>query len=95
MSYIVYIKQTKGGDLHQTIMREMNKTMTLEQQLSKIDDYINWIKIEENYVKMREWRFMYKSEYTDYLDRVKWLITENHGLNDYDKNILNKIEKLK
>ena len=76
-------------------MREMNKVMTVEQQLSKIDDYINWIKIEENYVKMREWRFMYKSEYTDYLDRVKWLITENHGLNDYDKNILNKIEKLK
>lgn len=73
----------------------MNKTMTVENQLLKIDDYINWIKIEENYVKMRDFRFMYKSEYTDYLGRVKWLITENHGLGEYDRNILNQIEKLK
>jgi hypothetical protein len=68
--------------------------MTKEQKLQRVDEYIIWIKIDENYQIMREFQFRYQSEYIEYLDRVKWLITKNHELDDYHRNILNKIEKL-
>ena len=75
--------------------------MNLEQQLQRLDDYINWIKIDENYEIMREFRFKYQSEYIEYFDRLKWLLEKYSGeydydkiINDSDKIILNKIESL-
>jgi len=75
--------------------------MTKEQQLQRLDKYINWIKIDENYEIMKEFRYMYQSEYIEYLDRKKWMISKysqselyDKIIGDYDKSILNKIESL-
>lgn len=75
--------------------------MTVEQQLKRLDDYINWIKIDENYQIMKEFLFMYQSEYIEFIERTKWLMQKYIGTENYDKifdnrtkNILNKIESL-
>jgi hypothetical protein len=75
--------------------------MTKEEQLQKLDDYINWIKIEVNYLKMREFSFKYLDEYIQFIETRKYLIEKFTGIEDYDtiinnhsKMILNKIESL-
>jgi hypothetical protein len=75
--------------------------MTKEEQLKRLDDYINWIKIDENYRIMKEFRFMYQDEYIQFFETRKYLIEKYSGIEDYDriidnysKIILNKVERL-
>ena len=58
--------------------------MTKEEQLQKLDDYINWIKIEVNYQKMREFSFMYLDEYIQFIETRKYLIEKYTDIEDYD-----------
>lgn len=91
-SYIVYIKQNLYS---MNSNREMHKTLTVEQQLQKIDQYIDWLNADwENHKKMQKYNFMYQNEYVDSLKRRKWLITEGHGLDNWDRQFLNQFEKL-
>ena len=75
--------------------RTMNENMSIEQQLQKIDGYINWLNADwENHKKMQKHNFMYQDEYVEHLERRKWLITEGHGLDNWDRKFLNEFEKL-
>jgi hypothetical protein len=76
--------------------RTMNENISIEQQLQKIDEYIKFVKSlsYEEMEKLQEFYFMYQSEYVTSLETKKWLISEGHGLDDWDRKILNHFEKL-
>jgi hypothetical protein len=76
--------------------RTMNKNMSVEEQLQKIDEYIIFVKSlsYEEMKELQEFYFMYQSEYIQSLETKKWLITEGHGLDKSERRILNKIESL-
>lgn len=75
--------------------RKMNENMSVAEQLSKIDQYIDWVKKDDNDRILQEKAFfMYRSEYIQSLETKKWLITEGHGLSKLDKKLLNTIENL-
>lgn len=82
--------------MSKTLERTMNENISVEEQIQKIDEYINWIKSLsfEQMQKLQEFYFMYQSEYVQSLETKKWLISEGHGLDNWDRKILNHIEKL-
>ena len=79
-----------------TLERTMNENMSVEEQLQKIDEYINFVKslTFDEMKKLQDFYFMYKSEYIKSLETKKWLISEGHGLDRHERKVLNHIEKL-
>ena len=79
-----------------TLERTMNKNMSVEDQLKKIDEYIIFVK-SLSFKKMKELQefyFMYQSEYIVSLENKKWLISEGYGLDSSERKILNHIQKM-
>jgi hypothetical protein len=79
-----------------TLKRTMNKNISVEEQLQKIDEYIIFVKSlsSDKMKELQEFYFMYQSEYIQELETKKWLISEGHGLDSHDRLVLNHIEKL-
>ena len=65
------------------------------EKLKRIDDYINWLKVEENYKNMQKRRFMYKDEYMRFLtETAKECIIRDYPLSETSKEILNEFENV-
>ena len=79
-----------------TLERTMNKNMSVEDQLKKIDEYIIFVKslTFDEMKKLQDFYFMYQSEYLQSLETKKWLRSEGHGLDRHEIKVLNFIQKM-
>jgi hypothetical protein len=76
-------------------MREVNKKMSVEKQIQKIEEYINWVKIDDNYKRLKEFWFGYKDEQIIRLENIINNIKSGFGYcENHDKHYLNCIEHL-